>query len=113
MKTPVAYDAGVADFCQEGNMNRGTMIDIIQDNTKCSRVDAEKTVDQLGLEIRDALCRGDDVKWTNLFNLKVGATKETTRRNPRTGEDVQVPAGRRVYFKVAKALKDAVNVLPF
>jgi DNA-binding protein HU-beta len=91
-------------------MNRGDMIDIIQTNTKCSRIDAEKTVDQLGLEIREALCRGDDVRWTHLFNLKVGTTKETTRRNPQTGEEVIVPSKKRVYFKVAKALKDAINL---
>jgi nucleoid DNA-binding protein len=86
------------------------MVDVIHNTTGCSRIDAEKAIDKLGLEIRDALCRGDDVRWTHLFNLKVGTTKESTRRNPRTNEEVTVPAKKRVYFKVAKALKDAVNL---
>ena len=34
------------------------------------------------------------------------ATKEKLGRNPKTGECITIPAGRKVVFKTAKGLKD-------
>jgi nucleoid DNA-binding protein len=45
----------------------------------------------------------------NVFGLgtfEVRATKEKMGRNPKTGEKIQIPAGRKVVFKAAKGLKD-------
>ena len=45
----------------------------------------------------------------NLFGLgifEVRATKPKMGRNPKTGESIAIPAGRKVVFKVAKGLKD-------
>jgi nucleoid DNA-binding protein len=35
--------------------------------------------------------------------------KATTGRNPRTGETLNIPASKRVVFKVGSKLKEAVN----
>ena len=35
--------------------------------------------------------------------------KAATGRNPRTGEEINIPASTSVRFKPGKALKDAVN----
>jgi nucleoid DNA-binding protein len=90
-------------------MIRGDFISIIQEKAQCKRVDAERVLDTLGLEIQEALGRGEDVNWSSLFKLKCKRSKETTRRNPKTQEKVLVPSKMVVYFKAAKALKDAVN----
>lgn len=48
-------------------------------------------------------------KRVNIFGLgtfDVRATKEKIGRNPKTGESIQIPARRRIAFKVSKGLKD-------
>ena len=35
-------------------------------------------------------------------------TAARTARNPQTGEEVMVPAGKRPHFKPGKALKEAI-----
>ncbi|MGE0742603.1 MAG: HU family DNA-binding protein [Hyphomonadaceae bacterium] len=39
----------------------------------------------------------------------VAETKARTARNPQTGEEVPVPAGKRARFRPGKALKEALN----
>ncbi len=44
----------------------------------------------------------------NIFGLgtfEVRATKEKVGRNPKTGESIKIPAGRKVVFKAATGLK--------
>jgi len=48
-------------------------------------------------------------KRVNVFGLgtfEVRATMEKVGRNPKTGESIQIPAGRKVVFKAAKGLKE-------
>jgi nucleoid DNA-binding protein len=48
-------------------------------------------------------------KRVNVFGLgifEVRVTKEKMGRNPKTGEKIQIPAGRKVVFKAAKGLKE-------
>ena len=41
------------------------------------------------------------------FEVKERAAR--TGRNPRTNEEIQIPASKNPVFKAGKALKDAVN----
>lgn len=52
---------------------------------------------------------GEAVHLTGLGKFEVRETKPRKGRNPHTGEAIDIPAGRRVAFSAAKALKDAVN----
>ena len=56
-----------------------------------------------------ALSRGEDVVLQGIGKFTVKATAARTARNPITGDPVKVAAGKKVAFKVHKALKDAVQ----
>lgn len=49
---------------------------------------------------------GEKVQIKGFGTFEVKATKARTARNPKTGDEVPVPAGTRFSFKPAKAKKD-------
>lgn len=57
----------------------------------------------------EAFVKGDSVTFTGFGTFTVKAVPEHIGRNPRTGEEIALPASRRVVFKPGKALKNAVN----
>ena len=70
---------------------------------------AEELVNAVFDALTAALKRGDDVRLPAFGVFDVKETAARTARNPQTGEEVQVPAGKKARFKPAKALKDALN----
>ena len=74
-----------------------------QDLTKAR---AKATVDGLRDDIVTNLLAGKRVNIFGLGTFEVRATKEKVGRNPKTGESIKIPAGRKVVFKAAKGLKD-------
>jgi nucleoid DNA-binding protein len=54
----------------------------------------------------ETLLAGNRVNLYGLGTFEVRATKEKMGRNPKTGESIKIPAGRKVVFKAAKGLKD-------
>ena len=67
---------------------------------------AKAILDSLRDEIVQALLAGKRVNLFGLGTYEVRATKEKMGRNPKTGESIKIPAGRKVVFKAAKGLKD-------
>ncbi|WPE19880.1 HU family DNA-binding protein [Shinella zoogloeoides] len=59
-------------------------------------------------QITSALASGSDVRIPGFGQFVVKGTKARKARNPRTGEQVDVPAGLKVSFKPAAELKKAV-----
>ncbi len=54
--------------------------------------------------VRAALSRGEKVVISNFGTFRVKARQPRTGRNPKTGEQVSVPARRGVRFKASKNL---------
>ena len=67
---------------------------------------AKAMLDNLRDEIVQSLLDGRRVNVFGLGTFEVRATREKMGRNPKTGEKIQIPAGRKVVFKAAKGLKD-------
>jgi len=67
---------------------------------------AKSMLDNLRDEIVQSLLDGRRVNVFGLGTFEVRATREKMGRNPKTGEKIQIPAGRKVVFKAAKGLKD-------
>ena len=57
-------------------------------------------------EIVQSLLTNKKVIVFGLGTFEVRATKEKMGRNPKTGEKLQIPAGKKVVFKVASGLKE-------
>lgn len=53
------------------------------------------------------LLGGGEVSLPGLGKLKVKATNARTGRNPKTGEMIEIPAGRKVIFTPGKEFKEA------
>jgi DNA-binding protein HU-beta len=54
------------------------------------------------------LKRGNRIRVPGLGIMEVKQTKARMGRNPATGETIQIPAKKKVAFRVAKDLKEAV-----
>ena len=54
------------------------------------------------------LVKGDKIRLTGLGILQVRDRPARTARNPATGESVQVAASKKIAFRPAKELKEAV-----
>lgn len=52
---------------------------------------------------------GEEVAITGYVTFSVKDTPERVARNPKNGETVNVPAGRKVTVKAGKILKDAIK----
>ena len=57
----------------------------------------------------DAMKAGDSVTFTGFGSFKVTDRAARKGRNPRTGEEIHIPAGKAVKFTPGKALKEAVK----
>ena len=71
-----------------------------------SKARAKSILDGVRDHIVETLLAGSRVNLFGLGTFEVRATKEKMGRNPKTGESIQIPAGRKVVFKAAKGLKD-------
>ena len=90
-------------------MNKQELIGEVADVSGLSRADAAKAVDAVFDGISRALKKGDEVRLVGFGTFSVTTRKATTGRNPRTGEEIKIPASATPKFKAGKVLKDAVN----
>ena len=71
--------------------------------------DLEKLVDILLKEIKNTLKRGERVELRGFGIFHSKTQKASIRRNPRTGEKVNVPQKKTIHFKMAKDLFKKLN----
>ncbi len=90
-------------------MNKTEIICEVADYLEVSRRTAEKTVDIIFAKITEALAEGDKVNIAGFGQFEVRARAERKGVNPRTGEEIVVPASKTPVFKPGKQLKDSVN----
>jgi DNA-binding protein HU-beta len=74
-----------------------------------NKAQAGRAVDAVLNCITDALSKGEEVRLTGFGNFRVTQTAARTGRNPRTGESLNIPAGRRPAFSPGSRLKQAVS----
>ena len=90
-------------------MKKSEIVAALADTLDLNRRDAEKAVDVVFDTIADALAAGDKVVISGFGTFEVRTRVARSGRNPRTGEEISVPAQKTPAFKVGKILKDAVN----
>lgn len=74
-----------------------------------NKAQAARAVDAVLDTISDELQNGGEVRLTGFGNFRVTSTAARTGRNPRTGEQIQIAAGRRPAFTPGSRLKQAVG----
>ena len=71
--------------------------------------DLDKIIEIILREIKDTLNRGERVELRNFGTFKVNIQKASIRRNPKTGEKVNVPKKRTIKWKMSKDLFKKLN----
>jgi nucleoid DNA-binding protein len=71
-----------------------------------TKANSKAILDGLRDQIVFTILAGKRVSIFGLGTFEVRPTKEKMGRNPKTGEQIKIPAGRKVVFKAAKGLKD-------
>ena len=70
-----------------------------------SKKEARELVDSFFQELEASLAVGEQVKLSGFGNFDLRDKNERPGRNPKTGEDVLIPARRVVTFKAGRKLK--------
>jgi len=74
-----------------------------------SKTQAEAALDATLETVIEALMDGDSVVFTGFGSFKVADRAARKGRNPRTGEELVIPATKVVKFTPGKMLKEAVK----
>lgn len=90
-------------------MNKAELVNDVAERMSDSKMKAEEAVNAVFDAISHALKRGDEVRLPAFGVFVVSETSERKARNPQTGEEVTVPAGKRARFRPGKALKEMLN----
>lgn len=81
----------------------------IADSEGISQDAARAAIDGVLSLITKSVANGNDVQLSGFGSFKCKHRAARTARNPRTGENIDVPARNDVTFKPAMALRDALN----
>ena len=86
-------------------MNKTELVNAIAKNEGIEKKCAEKAVNAVFAAVADALAAGDKVQLVGFGTFEVRERAEKKARNPRTGEEITVPATKVPAFKAGAALK--------
>jgi DNA-binding protein HU-beta len=89
-------------------VNKNDLIAAVAEATDLSRAKAGEVVDAVFAKITEGL-KSSEVRLVGFGNFVTAHRKAGTGRNPRTGEEIAIPASVSVRFKPGKALKDSLN----
>jgi DNA-binding protein HU-beta len=90
-------------------MNKAELVADVAERMGDSKQKSEEAVNAVFEALTAALKRGDDVRLPTFGVFDVKETAARTARNPQTGAEVKVPAGKKARFRAGKALKDVLN----
>ncbi len=90
-------------------MKKNELIDRITKEARLKRSEAIRAVKALVGSIRATIGQGGKISLSGLGTFKVKSRKARPGRNPKTGETIQIPVGRKISFKPSLALKKLVK----
>lgn len=90
-------------------MNKSQLVDKIAAEADISKAAAGRVLDAFLNTVSDSLKAGDDVALVGFGTFAVKERAERTGRNPQTGKEIIIPAGKVPGFRAGKALKEALN----
>ncbi|MFT8718294.1 HU family DNA-binding protein [Acetobacter sp.] len=90
-------------------LNKQELVSVVADDVDLPKAKAAEVVDAVFSAIEKALKNGQEVRLVGFGSFVTAHRKATKGRNPRTGEEIDIPASTSVRFKPGKTLKDAVS----
>ena len=90
-------------------MNKAELVAALTEKTGLAKKDNEKVLNSLIETIIEQLQNGEKISLVGFGTFEVRDRAERMGRNPKTMEELLIPASKAPTFKAGKALKDAVN----
>lgn len=91
-------------------MTKSVLIEKVAEKVEgLTRNQTEIVVETVFESIKKALMSGEKIEIRGFGNFRLKTRKPRKARNPKTGESVDVPGKKVLYFKVGKALKEMLN----
>lgn len=90
-------------------MNKAELISAVAEKTGMSKKDSEHAVNATFDTIRETVEAGEKVQLVGFGGFDVKKRDARIGRNPKTKEEIKIPASRVPVFKAGKAFKDAVD----
>ena len=90
-------------------MNKNDLIKAVAESAELTNAQAGKAVDGVIESITGSLQGGNEVRLVGFGTFSVAQRKASKGRNPRTGEEIKIPASKQPKFKAGKALKESLN----
>jgi DNA-binding protein HU-beta len=90
-------------------MNKTQLVETIVASTGMKKKDVDAVVGAFVAAIEQSLADGEKVQISGLGSFEVKERAERTGRNPKTKEQITIPAAKYPAFSASKALKESVN----
>ena len=90
-------------------MNKQDLVAVVAEAADLPKAKASDVLDAVFDAIQTALKGKTEVRLVGFGTFSTSSRKAGKGRNPRTGEEIKIPATTTVRFKAGKGLKDAVN----
>lgn len=91
------------------NVTKKDIVMKVSNDTNVAQIDVKKVVQRTLDVVVESLERGETVELRNFGVFKVKSRRGRIGRNPRTGQEVQVPEKKVVVFKPGLILKSKVK----
>jgi len=90
-------------------MNKAELITSMAEKSELTKKDAEKALKAFMESVQDSLGKGEKVQLVGFGTYEVKERAARVGRNPKTREEIQIPASKVPVFKAGKDLKELVN----
>ena len=90
-------------------MNKAELIAAVAEQTGLSKKDSERAVNVTFEAIKTTVEAGEKVQLVGFGAFDVKTRDARIGRNPKTKEEIKIPASRVPVFKAGKAFKDAID----
>ena len=90
-------------------MTKAELVANVAEKSGLDRKHSDKAVVAVFETIKKALIEGDKVQIIGFGTFENRTRSARKGRNPRTGEEINIPASKLPSFKAGKGLKEAVN----
>jgi DNA-binding protein HU-beta len=90
-------------------MNKVELINRVSAEAHAKKSQVVRTIKVLVKVIRETVKSGDKISLAGLGTFRAKSRKARKGRNPKTGETIQIPEGRKISFKPSLSLRKLVK----
>lgn len=90
-------------------MNKAELVTLLTEKTALTKKDNEKVLNAFVEVVTEELQKGSKISLVGFGTFEVRERAERKGRNPKTMEEITIPASKAPVFKAGKGLKEAVN----